>query len=220
MQHFLPLFAAACLAAVVATAEPPAPNRYEDTIRKFEEQDKKQPPPQNAILFAGSSTIRLWDTQKCFPDLVTINRGFGGSITSECTQYADRITIPYKPSVIVFYAGDNDIAHGLSPQQVADDFKAFVKKVREALPRTRIIYLGIKPSIARWALIDKMREANGLIRAYVATDPLMAYVDTSAPMIGPDGKPKADLLAKDGLHLNDAGYTLWTSLVKPLLSSP
>ena len=48
-------------------------------------------------------------------------------------------------------------------------------------------------------------------------DPLQTFVDVDAPMIGSDGKPKPELFAKDGLHLSDEGYRMWTSLVAPHL---
>ncbi|NQT54452.1 hypothetical protein HQ576_20520, partial [bacterium] len=51
--------------------------RWEPSIRAFEQKDKKSPPPKNAILFAGSSSIRGWNLAKYFPDLKGINRGFG-----------------------------------------------------------------------------------------------------------------------------------------------
>jgi lysophospholipase L1-like esterase len=31
---------------------------------------------------------------------------------------------------------------------------------------------------------------------------------------------KKELLAKDGLHLSEAGYKLWTSLTLPLIGKP
>jgi lysophospholipase L1-like esterase len=202
--------------------QPAAGSKYpqwEKAIRAFEEQDRQQPPPENAILFAGSSSIRVWDLKKYFPQLAAINRGFGGSKIAECAYFADRIVLPYKPSTIVFYAGDNDIASGVSPEQVFEDFKAFAAKVHAALPGTRIIFISIKPSPARWALVDKMREANKLIRAFVQTDKRLTYVDVEPAMLGPDGKPRKELFVSDGLHLNADGYALWTSLVTPYVKT-
>ncbi len=189
-------------------------DRWEPAIRRFEEQDKKTPPPEGAVLFVGSSSIVGWDLKKSFPDLTAINRGFGGSQIADSVRYAGRIVTPYKPRVIVFYAGDNDIASGKPPERVAADFQAFVAKVRAALPKTRIVYIGIKPSIARWKLIDKIREANRLVRQSAAKEEGVVFVDVEAVMLGPDGKPKAELFKKDGLHLNDEGYKLWAGLVR------
>ena len=119
--------------------------------------------------------------------------------------------------MIVFYAGDNDIAAGKTPRQVAEDFKTFVARIHAALPATRIAFIGIKPSILRWELIGKMREANGLIRAYTAGDERLGFIDVDGPMLGWDDKPCKDLFVEDGLHLTPKGYELWTVLVRPFL---
>ncbi len=123
----------------------------------------------------------------------------------------------HKPRTVIFYAGDNDLAAGKSPAAVAADYKAFVEKVRAALPEVRIAFIGIKPSVLRWAIVDKVREANGLIRAYSDADDRLGYVDVDGPMLGWDGKPRPDLLQADGLHLTPKGYALWTTLVRPFV---
>jgi lysophospholipase L1-like esterase len=90
-------------------------------------------------------------------------------------------------------------------------------KIRAHLPETRIVFVAIKPSIARWKLVEKMRRANRMIRMSIETDERLEYVDIDAPMIGEDDRPRAELFRKDGLHLNPDGYRLWTSLVRPHL---
>jgi large-conductance mechanosensitive channel len=192
-------------------------NRWEPAIRKFEAQDQEQMPPTGGVLFVGSSSVVGWDLPKCFPDLPVTGRGFGGSQIADSVHFADRIVLPYRPKVIVLYAGDNDIAAGKSPRQVLADYQQFVKKVHDALPDTRIVFVAIKPSIRRWHLVDKMREANRLVRAVTEKDERLVYVDVDGPMIGSDGKPRAELFKPDGLHLNAEGYKLWSALVRPHL---
>ena len=198
-----------------APARPAAPP-FAAEIEAFERADKTNPPPQNAILFVGSSSIRLWKTlAEDFADLTVINRGFGGSQVADSVRYADRIVLPYRPKVVVLYAGDNDLAAGKSPQQVLADFEAFSGKVHAALPDTPVLYLSIKPSVARWHLIDKIREANRLIEQYAGgTQGKVVYVDVFTPLLTPDGQPRPDLLIADGLHLNAEGYKLWTPIVR------
>ena len=137
----LPLF-------VRAQEQQPAP--FENEIKAFEQSDKTNPPPKDAVLFVGSSSIRLWKTlEQDMPGMKVINRGFGGSQVEHSVRYADRIVLPYRPKLIVFYAGDNDIAAGKTPNRVLEDFKAFVAKVKTALPNTKILYVSIRPSVAR-----------------------------------------------------------------------
>jgi len=196
---------------------PKTSNRWEATIRRFEQRDKTSPPPKGEILFLGSSSIVRWDTAKSFDGHKTINRGFGGSQVSDSLKFADRILIPYRPRTVVFYAGDNDIAAGETPQQVADDYKALVGRVHAKLPKTKLIFVAIKPSLRRWNLWAKMKQANERIAKLSQSDPRLEYLDIATPMLGADGKPRKELLAKDGLHLSAEGYKLWTSLTKPLL---
>ncbi len=196
-----------------------AEDRWEKTIQKFEAQDRESPPPRGETLFIGSSSIRGWKLQKYFSGMQAINRGFGGSQIADSVRYMSRILVPYQPKAVVFYAGDNDISSGKSPETVLADYKRFASGVHKALPRSSIIFVAIKPSIARWKLAEKMRKANGLIRDFAKKDSRLFYVDIDTPMIGEDGKPRPELFAPDGLHLNDAGYKLWTKLVKEALKA-
>ena len=201
------------------TANANDPDRWEATIKKFEDQDKVAPPPQNAIVFIGASSIVRWNLPESFPELgpKAINRGFGGSLAADSTRYADRIVIPYKPRIVVFYAGDNDVEANHTPDQIAGDFFAFEQKVHAALPRTQIIYISIKPSIRRWAWIEQIKGANALVKQYVAAHPQLTFVDIVPQMIGADGQPRKELLVEDGLHMTPEGYKIWNAALKPLL---
>lgn len=192
-------------------------DRWESDIAAYEAMDRKSPPVQDGIVFIGSSSVRLWDVRKSFPDLPVVNRGFGGSQLADSVRYADRILIPYRPKTVVLYAGDNDLAAGKSPEQVLADYKAFAVKVHDALPDTRIVYVAVKPSPKRWALIEKIRETNRLIRAAAEQDPRQVFVDVEKPMLTAEGQPRAELYRADELHLNEEGYKLWTELVRPHL---
>lgn len=188
-------------------------------LAAFEQQDQKSP-AEGGIVFVGSSSIRLWDLAKYFPNVPALNRGFGGSQMIDSVNHADLLVIRHKPKIVIVYAGDNDLAAGKTPQQVSNDFKAFVAKVRSALPSTRVAYIGVKPSIQRWALVDKVRQTNALIREYCDTDDRLGFVDVDGPMLGWHGKPRQDLFIADGLHLSPKGYALWTMLVQPFLEEP
>lgn len=191
--------------------------RWEDDIAAFERRDAQNPPPENAVLFVGSSSIRLWDLEMSFPKIETINRGFGGSQIADSVHFADRIVLKHKPRIVVMYAGDNDINAGKSPERVAADFKKFIKTVHADLPETRILFIAIKPSIKRWALAGKMKQANRRIKKICDTNDLLAYIDIFTPMLGPDGRPREELFVEDGLHLNETGYQLWADRVAPHL---
>ncbi|MDQ3667621.1 MAG: SGNH/GDSL hydrolase family protein [Acidobacteriota bacterium] len=190
--------------------------QFEPAIKTFEEADKNKPPAKGAVLFIGSSSITLWKSLRGdFPRARVINRGFGGSHIEDSIDFANRIVFRAKPRLIVFYAGDNDIESGKSPAVVLEDFKKFVAVVHQKLPRTRIAFISIKPSPARWHLADKVKEANLLIKGFTETDRRLDYIDVFSPMLGKDGNPRAELFVEDRLHMNEAGYTLWRSIVAP-----
>src|SRR6266545_936104 len=208
-----------CAALLLGAARPvfAQQDKWAKEMAAFEQQDKTNP-AVGGIVFVGSSSIRLWDLKKSFPDVAALNRGFGGSEIPDAVNHVDLLVIRHKPRIVIFYAGDNDIANGRTPQQVFTDYKAFVTKVQAALPQTRIAFIGIKPSIQRWALVDKVRAANALVREFAATDDRLGFIDVDGPMLGWDEKPRKDLFIADGLHMTPKGYVVWTVLVRPFLS--
>ena len=190
-------------------------------INAFQAADKKQMPPRGAVLFIGSSSIRMWETlAQDFAEIPVINRGFGGSLIQESTRYADRIAIPYQPKMIVLCAGTNDLAYGnKKPSQVFQDFKDFVAKIHGALPDTRIIYISINPTVARWKQEGDILETNHLIEKWIfETSPKtrkLNFINSHAQILTADGLPQPQLLRADGLHFNAEGYKVWASIVKP-----
>ncbi|HYE76317.1 MAG TPA: SGNH/GDSL hydrolase family protein, partial [Blastocatellia bacterium] len=155
--------------------------------------------------------------ESTFASYKAINRGFGGSEIKDSTYFANQIVFPYKPRMIVLYAGDNDIASGKTAKQVFDDYRAFVESVRKKLPQTRIAFISIKPSPSRWHLVESVKEANKMIREYSAGNKGLSYIDVFTPMLGVDGKPQPDLFVKDNLHMNEKGYAIWKSVIEPYL---
>ncbi len=193
-------------------------NRWENEIQQFEAADKTNPPPQKAILFIGSSSIRLWKTlAKDFPEYKVINRGFGGSYLSDSVYFFDRIVKPYQPKMIVMYAGGNDINAGKTPEEVFGAFTNFVAKTRKVLPRTRIAYLSIAPNPARWSQVEQVKAANQLIENYTKKNSRLAFINVFPAMLGEDGKPKPDIFLSDNLHMNPKGYAIWVSMVRSSL---
>jgi hypothetical protein len=212
-----------CLVALapglaLSARQSPDPKRFEQDIAAFEAEDRAAPPPTGAVLFVGSSSIRYWDIEKAFPGKRAIKRGFGGSHVSDNVYYADRIIVPYKPALIVFYAGDADVAAGKTAEQIGADYRALIALIHARLPAARAIIIGTKPSPAHWAHMEVIRRANGIARALAAEDPLVEYVDAEAALLGADGRPRADFYAENGLNLNERGYLAWTEAVRPMIA--
>lgn len=188
-------------------------------LAAFRTADAERPTADGGVLFVGSSSIRLWDLPKSFPELdpPPVNRGFGGSQLEHSIDNVDLLVLKHKPATVVIYAGDNDIAAGKTAERVVQDFKKLTSLVHETLPETHIGYIAIKPSLARWKLAGTMQDANQQIAKLCDEANYLTFIDIWQPMLGPNGEPREELFRDDGLHLSDKGYELWASLVQPVV---
>jgi len=220
-RFLLFVWVALAAGAPAAPAQTANPHRFESEIAAFEAADKANPPPKNAILFVGSSSIRKWTSvADDFPSHKVINRGFGGSHLSDVDYYFDRIVLPYKPKMIVLYAGSNDINAGKTPETVVDDYKAFVQKVGSALPDTKVAFISINTSPARWNEVEKVKQANRQIADFIAKNGKLIFIDTFSAVLDGEGKPRPELYVQDRLHMNAKGYAIWTAIIAPYLGPP
>jgi lysophospholipase L1-like esterase len=199
-----------------AEAPDPDPARFAEAIETFVTWDSKNSFPRDGVLFVGSSSIRFWPTARAFPGKPIINRGFGGSELSDVIHFYEQVVKPYSPGKIFLYAGDNDIAHGKSAEQVFEDYREFVALVQADFPRSELIFISVKPSKARWDKWRDMRETNLMVQEFAAAHENLGYADLASPLLGVDGKPK-DVFVEDGLHLNEEGYRLWQKALAPFL---
>ncbi len=205
-------------AAERAVSQTAAENPFESEIVAFEQADREHMPAPGGVVFVGSSSFRTWNLEENFPGRGYINRGFGGSTMADAAYYVDRIAIKYKPRLIVLYEGDNDVNAGVSGEAIVAQLDKFVRAVHAKLPQTRIVVLSIKPSIARWALVDRMRAANEMIKAYVERNDNMAYVDADYVFMGWNHKPRPELYDPKGkLHPSAEGKKIWAWLLEPYL---
>ena len=222
MKRSISLFALIiiCTSGAIAQTDSlpdPDPHRFDAEIENFIQWDRKNSYPDDALLFVGSSSIRLWLTSDYFPGYQIINRGFGGAHISDVIYFLKETVLKYQPKIIVFYAGDNDIAAGKAPERVAGDFAEFLTRVVSENEHTKVIFLAIKPSLLRWKYWPAMQKTNQLIEDYANSMANFYYVDTAAPMLGDEQKPMEKLFMSDSLHLSDEGYTIWHSLLNPVL---
>jgi lysophospholipase L1-like esterase len=193
---------------------------WELSIRRFERSDSMSPPRPGVIVFTGSSSINFWSSlADDMKPLDVINRGFGGSQIAEVNYFAPRIILPYRPSAVVLYCGDNDLSWpwSKSPDTILDDFKQFVAIIHAQLPETWIYYLSIKPTTLRSRDWPTMQKTNEMTAAFIRTQDRVQFVDVSSAMLDSQGQPRRDLLKWDGLHPNPKCYALWTSILKPIL---
>lgn len=218
-SFFVCTLLAAVSGPVITARADEKPNKFEKEIAAFEQKDREKFPDPQGILFVGSSSIRMWDTAKGFPNLPTINRGFGGSQIEDAVFFVDRIVTPYKPRTIVFYSGENDLASGKSAEKVLADFRAFVEKVHAKLPETKIIFMSLKHSQSRRAQMDVQKKANALVADFIKTDKRLQFVDVVHAMLDDQGEPKPELFKADRLHPSEACYKIWEKILTPVLEA-
>ncbi|MEX0594017.1 MAG: GDSL-type esterase/lipase family protein, partial [Balneolaceae bacterium] len=191
--------------------------RFDDQIGQFVRYDAQNSAPEEAILFTGSSSIRIWKTADAFPDYPILNRGFGGSHISDVLHFFDDVIGTYNPRLVIFYAGDNDVASGKSAEQTLADYQYLTTKVLALNNRVEMLFIPIKPSGSRWHLWEEMSRANEMVRSLSDRNPRLHYVDFATPMLGEDGTPDLSLLQDDQLHLTEKGYDVWNSILAPEL---
>ena len=200
-------------ARLLADHAPADPSRFAGEIATMEKQDAAMTPPQNGIVFMGSSNIRKWPLTDSFPGLPALNHGFGGSQLSDCVFYFDRLVVPFHPKLVVLHAGGNDLSAGRSPAQIAADLQAFAAKMHAALPGVRLVFIGLIPAPIRVGLTEQYHETTRLIHALARQDRLITFLDPARALLSHKGEIRPELYVEDHLHLNANGYALLTRFV-------
>jgi glycerophosphoryl diester phosphodiesterase len=190
---------------------------WEKDIQKFEDLDKSETYSPDAVLFAGSSSIRLWTTLEAdMAPYPVIQRGFGGSRLSDLAVYAERIFEPHPCKAIVLFVA-NDIAGNdldKSPEEVARMFKNVLKSIRKSHPETPVYWIEVTPCTSRWKVWPEIQKATALIRKICENQKNVYSIRTDFAFLNSEGKPKDELFIKDLLHLNPDGYAVWTDIIK------
>lgn len=187
-------------------------------IQAFEKEDSIAMPKSNEILLVGSSSFRIWKEFK--EDLVgfpVTNRGFGGSQMSDAIFYFDRIVTKYQPKLMLVYEGDNDLNAGKSPETVFNDYKTFAQLVKEKLPQTKVVFLSVRPSLARIKLKTEQTTFNKSLKKYCKQNKRFYYMDIQKEFYLPNGELMTDIFLDDKLHLNKKGYKIWTKAIRKVL---
>jgi hypothetical protein len=186
-------FGSGCASSPQAANPPHDFAKWEKEISAYEQSDRTNPPPKDAVLFVGSSTIRRWTTlAQDFPRYQVINRGFGGSQIVDSTHFAERLIFPHEPRMVLLRAGGNDLWAGKSAREVFADFKHFAVKVHAGLPKTEIVFISLSPTNARWKQADKEKALNEMVKKYICGKKWLKYLEAYSLPLGPDGKPRPE----------------------------
>ncbi len=192
--------------------------RFQSEIDAFLKEDSLTPPPQGAILFIGSSIFRLWTHLKeQMAPLPVFNRAFGGSRTADVLNSMDKIVLPYKPRIIVYYCGSNDIKASEKPQDIFHRFKLFCDRVGDSLPSTQIFYVSINRAPqkkAKWNFVDS---TNALVKEYCEQIKNRNFIEVNPILFDKNGEPRYELYKEDQLHFREPAYAEFTALIKPVV---
>ncbi len=204
------------LITLVATPCAMAQERFAEELHAFEVDDEIFEKPECATLFVGSSSIRFWTTlQQDFGRMPTIRRGYGGSTIADTNRNFDRIVAAYRPRRIVYYAGENDINAGMSPEGVLADFEAFMDMKTRALGDAPVFFISVKPSKARINDLPAQTRANARIAALANERADLVFVDVASAMM--ENGALKDIFISDNLHMNARGYKIWRSKISAAL---
>ena len=218
-MRFLTLASLTLTLCCAVTAGLTEENRFAKEWRAYQTWDKANNPATDGIIAIGSSTIRMWSTltQEMAP-LPVLNRGFGGAKVADALEAIPFIVLPYKPRIIVYYVGDNDLQNAEADMnKPIEGFTNFVTEVRKTLPKVHFVYLSIKPSPKRTDAWPKAQQVNALMVKQCAADPAMTFVDVGSTLLDANGVAEPSLYKEDKLHMMPTGYARWTPVLKPVL---
>jgi len=195
-----------------------AQNRFEKEILTYEKQDSVALPAKGMKLFIGSSSFRLWksfdaDTK----GMNAFNRGFGGSTFKDALYYFDRMVVKYQPSWVFVYEGDNDLASGQSPEEIAAQFEEFSSRLAKQVPGAKLVFVSARPSLARETLKAKQQDLNQRIAAISSKKKGHFVIDMHSPFYNADGTLMQDIFVADRLHLNEKGYVIFAKQIQNFL---
>lgn len=187
---------------------------YEVLVEELESRLEGSEVETGKTVFYGSSSFRLWENVNTdLADDQIINLAFGGSTMEACQYYFERVVLPYAPSKMVIYAGDNDIGNGRLPEEILESFTKLYHKIRNNFKDIPLTFLSIKPSPSRWDQVEKIKNTNRKIKDFISADIQCKYIDIFEPMLDKNKKVKEELFIEDGLHMNAAGYAIWSEVM-------
>jgi hypothetical protein len=190
---------------------------WENDIRKFEHLDSTETYSKDAILFTGSSSIRLWDSlAKDMAPYPVIKRGYGGAKLSDYLVYAKRIIYPHDcRAIVIFIANDiTGVPADKTPPEVGEMARSLLGIIRAKYPDIPVFWIEITPNSSRWKAWPEIQEANLEIEKACHADRHAFFIHTAWAFLNEKESPKDELFRPDHLHLNAEGYKVWTGIIR------
>lgn len=156
-----------------------------------------------------------WD--KYFAPRKPINLGISGDRTQHVLWRLDRYNLErLSPKACVVMIGTNNMGSN-SPAQIAEGVAAVCERLREKMPKAKILLLAIFPrDKGASRLRAKVNETNGLLAPWAKSHGV-TFVDIGRAFLDANGDIPADVMP-DGLHPNEKGYDIWGKSMEPTLA--
>lgn len=200
----------------------PAP-RDEKWMKRHELINSRALPGQVDLLFIGDSITQGWEGagkqawEKFYGSRKAMNAGIGGDRTQHVLWRLDHGNVKgISPKVAVVMIGTNNAAAN-EPAETAAGIEAVVRSLREQLPGTKVLLLGVFPRGA--TPDDPLRKKNAGVNEIVAklddgND--VFYLDIGPKFLSADGTLSKEVMP-DLLHLSPRGYEIWAEAIEPKL---
>jgi lysophospholipase L1-like esterase len=212
------------------TNDPAKPDRGNEEWRMRHAErvaDVKNHADKLEVLFIGDSITGGWlnigraTWEKEFTPLHAVNIGIAGSQTSHILwQFEHGAIDGINPRVAVLMIGVNNVvaAPSQSAADIARGITAIVARLREKLPRTKILLLGTFPKDRSPAAPDrrKIQEINTL-SAKLDDGKWIRFCDLTQRFLGADGTLSPEI-SHDGVHLSAQGYQIWAEAMRAPLA--
>jgi lysophospholipase L1-like esterase len=166
---------------------------------------------EQAYCAIGDSLIARWDMQNSFPAHQTYNRGVSGS----GIDYLEQQQNSCAGKTLFVLSGTNDL------DLIREDLNAYTARYLTAIERlggqpTYVISLLPRDFDGDAADLNELIvRFNAQVQAEVASRPTLRYIDVHDAFTK-DGTMNRQL-SFDGLHLNDYGYELLSSILSPYI---
>jgi beta-glucosidase len=240
MKLLKPLFAivvALCLSLTARGQDKPQvnawtpqqkdPKRHEQFMKDKEEALKKGP---IQLVFVGDSITDAWrrgDQNKLYVERWGKYNPYNMGISGDETQHVlwriengelDGLTP--NPKVAVMMIGTNNIGNRnkMNAADTAKGVETLVKAIRQKLPETKILLLGVFPRGAKSD--DKFRpmitEINETIAKLDDGGKTVKYMDIGDKFLDAEKSLPKEIMP-DALHPNLKGYTIWADAISPVI---
>jgi len=208
------------------TAAAPAPRVDFWAVKSFERiNEQVKTVPYRVLFFGDSITERwqmpLWDAKPVWdanmPKRGVLNAGVSGDRTEHLRWRLDHGNLDGPaPKGVILMIGTNDLASGRPPAEAAEGIRATLSRLRDQLPTSRILLLGLTPRGA--TPDDPLRQAVGVVNGMIQTcaDGSIAYADVGSGLLDAKGGLSREL-SPDLLHFSGAGYARIVPKLDPLI---